>query len=91
MNIQISEIATKQLEALIGTSDPSQIASVVEQFAQNEQLVLAAMLERRNEADIRQSAAECDTAMESLNVGEGQPFGEAMQDIADNLGLELRR
>ena len=90
MNIQISEFATKQLEALIGSSDPAAIASVVERFAQNEQLVLAALLESRSEEEVRRSAAECDNAMQRIQAGEGRPLGETMTAIADKLGLELQ-
>ncbi len=91
MNIQISDVATKQLEALIGSSDPAAIASVVERFAQNEQLVLAALLERRSEDEIRHSAAECDDAMRRIQAGEGRPLGEAMTALANKLGLELQQ
>jgi len=91
MQIQISDEATKKIGDLIGSADPVAIANIVERFADNEQLVLAAMPDDRSEQEIRQSAADCDDAMKRMDAGEGRPITEALQAIGDKLGFDFKR
>ena len=45
----------------------------------------------RSDDELRESAAECDAAMKRIKSGDGRPFGEAMQSIADKVGIDLQR
>ncbi|EMB13909.1 hypothetical protein [Rhodopirellula europaea] len=90
-HIEISDQAVKQIETVIGTSDPKAIASVIERMAQNEEAITTAWFENRSEDEIRSSAADCDAAALRVEAGESKPFRQALQEVADNIGVDLNR
>jgi hypothetical protein len=63
MNIQLSDDATKKIEAVIGTSDPETVSRFFERIAGDEQLLQSFMLDDPNEEDIqaiREGIADAD-------------------------------
>lgn len=88
MNIELSEQTAEKFAAVIGSADPQAIGRFLERMADDEQLLQSFFLDRRTEEEIRQSAADCDRAMESIKAGQGKPFEEAMQSIRARLDFE---
>ncbi len=44
-----------------------------------------------DQADINQSLKQLDQGMEEVKAGRGQPFDQAIREIASELGLKLNR
>lgn len=89
--IEIPDDAAKRVEAVIGTNDPKAIARVVEGLLGDAAAMEAVWIHNRTKDEIRQSAAECDAAMERIENGEGKPFDQAMKDIRDKLAFEVQQ
>ncbi len=52
-DIQISEEATKKIEAVIGTRDPQTVGAFFERFADQEQLLQAVMVDDLSDEDVQ--------------------------------------
>ena len=52
-NIQISDEATKKIEAVIGTRDPQTMGAFFERFAEHEQLLQAVMVDDLSDEDVQ--------------------------------------
>lgn len=89
--IHISDETTKQIQSAIGTNDPVAIANVIDQLFRNEDLLAGAWIYNRSEEEVRQSAAECDKALDRMEAGEGRPIKDALADIAKRSGLTINQ
>lgn len=66
MNIEISDQASKQIEALLGITDQAAISRIVERVASDKQLLMSLVLDAPSDADIeavREGIAESDAGL----------------------------
>lgn len=72
MNIEISDQATKRIQAAIGTTDPKLVGQIIERIAQDEQLLLSYCFADPSDADLKAIREGIDDAQ----AGNTQPLGE---------------
>ncbi len=85
-NIQLSDEATKKIEAVIGTSDPKSMEAFLERLADQEQLLHAALIGEPTVGDlhaIREGIADYE-------AGRVRPLAEFDKEFRDEMGFAPR-
>lgn len=86
MQIEISEQASKSIQAALGSSDQAVVSHFVERIALDEQLLLSLLVEPPSESDL-QALRE---AIDEADAGLGRPFSEFDQEFRKEMGFAPR-
>lgn len=91
MNFELSDQATRNIQAAIGTTDPGIIQQIIERMASDAQLVQSFAIRDLTEEELQESLAMCDRGVQDIEDGKTQLANDALREIAIKHGLNVNQ